>query len=90
MILLVVNVGSLQTRSNQLKYQEQKSRSPKIITTKLITGFQLFLSLYWQLQQMEDVAIMNVPLSLLNGINFFATFSIYIIFNSCHKFSNIC
>ena len=30
MILLVVNVESLETRSNQLKYQEQKSRSPKI------------------------------------------------------------
>ena len=44
MILLVVNVGSLETRCNQLKYQEQKSRSPKI-TAKLITGFQLFLSL---------------------------------------------
>ena len=34
-----VNVGSLETRSNQLKYQEQKSRSPKI-TTKLITGLE--------------------------------------------------
>ena len=44
MILLVVNVGSLETRSNQLKYQEQKSRSPNI-TAKLITGLQLFLSL---------------------------------------------
>ena len=89
MILLVVNAESLETRSNQLKYQEQKSRSPKI-TAKLITGFQLFLSLKWQLQWMEDVEIMNVPLSLLNNFNFFATFSIYIIFNSYHKFGNIC
>ena len=44
MILLVVNVESLETRCNQLKYQEQKSRSPNI-TAKLLTGFQLFLSL---------------------------------------------
>ena len=34
-ILLVVNVGSLEKRSNQPKYKETKTRSPKT-TAKLI------------------------------------------------------
>ena len=34
-ILLVVNVGSLEKRSNQPKFKEQKTRSPKT-TAKLI------------------------------------------------------
>ena len=36
-ILLVVNVGSLEKRSNQPKYKESRTRSPKT-TAKLISN----------------------------------------------------
>ena len=41
-ILLVVNVGSLEKRSNQPKYKESKTRSPK---TTVVRHFRLSLLL---------------------------------------------
>ena len=42
-MLLVVNVGSLEKRSNQPKYKEPRTRSPKT-TTKLIQN-----NVYWNI-----------------------------------------